>query len=57
MRAIATPAPTLRGKRRLLESCAITAGLIALAYGGPTLAQVNGTGTIVTRSACVSVRG
>ncbi|MDO9370911.1 MAG: hypothetical protein Q7T68_20290 [Sphingopyxis sp.] len=51
MRAIATPAPIHRGKRRLLESCAITAGLIALAYGGPTLAQVNGTGTIVTGGA------
>ena len=48
MRATATPATTRSGKRRLLESCAITAGLMALAYGGPALAQVNGTGTIVT---------
>jgi hypothetical protein len=51
MRAIATPAPTRNGKRRLLESCAITAGLMALAYGGPALAQVNGAGTIVTGGA------
>ncbi|WP_428630579.1 hypothetical protein [Sphingopyxis sp.] len=48
MRATATPATTRSGKRRLLESCAITAGLMALAYGGPALAQVAGTGTIVT---------
>lgn len=55
MRATATPATTHSGKRRLLESCAITAGLMALAYGGPALAQVNGTGTIVTGGAGSSI--
>ncbi|MBJ7440773.1 MAG: hypothetical protein JHD35_17345 [Sphingopyxis sp.] len=55
MRATATPATTRSGKRRLLESCAITAGLIALGYGGPALAQVNGTGTIVTGGAGSSI--
>ncbi|MDR6834499.1 MULTISPECIES: hypothetical protein [unclassified Sphingopyxis] len=43
-----TPAPGNVGKRRLLTSCAIGAGLMALAYGGPTLAQVAGSGTITT---------
>lgn len=43
MRAIATPTSNRKGKGRLLESCAIAAGLIALAFGGPALAQVNGT--------------
>jgi len=40
MRAITIPSPARAGKRRLLGSCAIGAGLIALAYGGPALAQV-----------------
>ena len=31
MRATATSAPNCKGKRRLLESCAIMAGLAALA--------------------------
>ncbi|MDP3784437.1 MAG: hypothetical protein Q8Q79_16155, partial [Sphingopyxis sp.] len=48
MRATANLAPTCKGKRRLLESCAIVAGLGALAYGGPALAQVAGTGQAVT---------
>jgi hypothetical protein len=48
MRATANIAPTRNGKRRLLESCAIVAGLAALAYGGPALAQVAGTGQAVT---------
>ena len=48
MRATANPAPIRNGKRRLLESCAIVAGLAALAYGGPALAQVAGTGQAVT---------
>ena len=48
MRATANLAPTCKGKRRLLESCAIVAGLAALAYGGPALAQVAGTGQAVT---------
>ena len=48
MRAI-TPRPPVRsGKPKLLASCAIAAGIVALAYGGPTLAQVAGTGTITT---------
>jgi hypothetical protein len=48
MRSTANPAPIHNGKRRLLESCAIVAGLAALAYGGPALAQVAGTGQGVT---------
>jgi hypothetical protein len=48
MRATATPVPIRKGKRRLLESCAIAAGLIALAHGGPAMAQVVGSGTITT---------
>jgi len=48
MRATATPAPIRTGKRRLLTSCAIAAGMMALACGGPALAQVAGTGTFTT---------
>lgn len=48
MRATATASPTHKGKRRLLTSCAIAAGMVALAYGGPALAQVAGSGTITT---------
>ncbi len=48
MRATANPAPIRNDKRRLLESCAIVAGLAALAYGGPALAQVAGSGQAVT---------
>jgi hypothetical protein len=48
MRATATPAPTRKGKGRLLESCAIAAGIVALAMGGPALAQVAGTGQVQT---------
>ncbi|WP_332819249.1 beta strand repeat-containing protein [Sphingopyxis sp.] len=48
MRATATPASIRKGKRRLLESCAIAAGMAALALGGPALAQVSGTGSFVT---------
>lgn len=47
MRAMATLAPTRLGKRRLLESCAIMAGLAAVSYGGPASAQVAGTGEAV----------
>lgn len=43
MRANVTLSPVRKGKRRLLESCAIGAGLIALAYGGPAMAQVAGS--------------
>ena len=42
MRATATSTSNRKGKGRLLESCAIAAGLIALAFGGPAFAQVNG---------------
>ncbi|MBL0915027.1 MAG: hypothetical protein IBJ13_05795, partial [Sphingopyxis sp.] len=42
MRATVTPSPVRSGKRRLLSSCAIAAGIAALAYGGPALAQVQG---------------
>ncbi|KTE22681.1 hypothetical protein ATE67_01750 [Sphingopyxis sp. H050] len=48
MRATATPSPVRNGKRRLLSSCAIAAGIAALAYGGPALAQVAGSGTITS---------
>ncbi|MGN7932464.1 beta strand repeat-containing protein [Sphingopyxis sp. 22461] len=48
MRAIASLSPSGPGKQRLLTSCAIAAGMMALAYGGPTLAQVAGSGTITT---------
>ncbi|KTE49924.1 hypothetical protein ATE69_19190 [Sphingopyxis sp. H071] len=49
MRAHPALSPARKGKRRLLESCAITAGLVALAYGGPAMAQgVVGTGVITT---------
>ncbi|MHA4838371.1 hypothetical protein [Sphingopyxis sp. MSC1_008] len=48
MRAIASLSPRGPGKQRLLTSCAIAAGMMALAYGGPALAQVAGSGTITT---------
>ena len=35
MRATVTPSPIRKGKRRLLSSCAIAAGIVALAHGGP----------------------
>lgn len=48
MRVTANLAPAHPGKRRLLESCAIAAGLMALVHCGPALAQVAGSGTITT---------
>lgn len=48
MRATSTPSPVRHGRHRLLESCAIAASLIALAHGGPSAAQVAGSGTVVT---------
>ncbi|ALH79481.1 hypothetical protein [Sphingopyxis macrogoltabida] len=48
MRAISTPSPVRHGRKRLLESCAIAASLIALAHGGPSAAQVAGSGTVIT---------
>lgn len=55
MRATATPSPVGKGKRRLLESCAITAGLAALAYGGPALAQVQANPVFVNVGAGTSI--
>ena len=57
MRANVTPSSVRTGKRRLLSSCAITAGLMALAYGGPALAQVAGTGNVISGSATISPPG
>ena len=54
MRASTATQPTRRGKRRLLESCAIAASLIALAHGGPSRAQVAGTGQVVSGSGTIS---
>ncbi|WP_447929716.1 hypothetical protein [Sphingopyxis fribergensis] len=48
MRATPSLSPSGCGKQRLLTSCAIAAGMMALAYGGPALAQVAGSGTITT---------
>lgn len=48
MRSNANSAPIKTGKRRLLGSCAVAAGMAALACGGPALAQVAGTGQVVT---------
>ena len=48
MPATAPLSPLHKGKQRLLASCAIAAGLVALAHGGPALAQVAGSGSFVT---------
>jgi hypothetical protein len=48
MRATATPSPLRTGRQRLLTSCAIAAGIAALAHGGPALAQVAGSGSFVS---------
>ncbi len=40
MRATITPSPVSKGRQRLMTSCAIAAGMAALAYGGPALGQV-----------------
>ena len=47
MRATSISSPIRQGRRRLLGSCAIAAGLAALAFGGPAMAQVAGTGQVV----------
>ncbi|MCM3419235.1 beta strand repeat-containing protein [Sphingopyxis alaskensis] len=57
MRAIATPSPRHRGKPRLLASCAIAAGLAALAQGGPVAAQVAGTGSFVSGTGAIGNNG
>lgn len=54
MRATSIPSPIRQGRRRLLGSCAIAAGLAALAFGGPAMAQVAGTGQIVSGSGTIS---
>lgn len=49
MRISASTAPARKGKQRLLASCAIAAGMAALAVGGPALAQgVAGSGQVVS---------
>ena len=48
MRATASFSPLHKRKRRLLESCALAAGMAALAYAAPALAQVAGNGIIVS---------
>ncbi|WP_260582386.1 hypothetical protein [Sphingopyxis sp. PET50] len=47
MRMTVPTASARKGKQRLLTSCAIAAGMAALALGGPALAQVQGTGQVV----------
>src|SRR3546814_6447868 len=47
MRATSIPSPIRQGRRRLLGSGAIAASLAALAFGGPAMAQVAGTGQVV----------
>ncbi|HMN55338.1 MAG TPA: hypothetical protein PKC32_14270, partial [Sphingopyxis sp.] len=42
MRATVPSSSVRIGKRRLLGSCAIAAGIMALSYGGPARAQVAG---------------
>ncbi|MDZ3832753.1 MAG: hypothetical protein U0S50_13200 [Sphingopyxis sp.] len=54
MRAAANPASVRSNKSHLFDSCAIAASLAALALGGPALAQVAGTGTVVGGSAIIS---
>jgi hypothetical protein len=55
MHATVTVSPNRDGKRRLLTSCAIGAGMVALAYGGPALAQVNGNAVPVNVGAGTSI--
>ncbi len=55
MRATVTPSPLRKGKRRLMSSCAIGAGMLALAHGGPALAQVAANPVYVSVGAGTSV--
>ncbi|BBB11030.1 beta strand repeat-containing protein [Sphingopyxis sp. FD7] len=57
MRSIATPSPRRNGKQRLLASCAIAAGLAALAHGGPVAAQVAGNGSFVSGAGTIGNNG
>ena len=54
MRANATLSPVRKGRQRLLASCAIAAGIAALANGGPALAQVAGSGSFVSGSGSIA---
>lgn len=57
MRTTASTSPARTGKQNLLASCAIAAGLAALAMGGPALAQVAGSGSIVSGSGTITPPG
>ena len=57
MRATATFSPVRKGKQHLLTSCAIAAGIAALAYGGPALAQVAGSGSFVSGTGSIGNDG
>jgi hypothetical protein len=57
MRATATLSPVRRGKQHLLTSCAIAAGIAALAYGGPASAQVAGTGSFASGTGSIGNDG
>ena len=54
MRATASLSPARKDKQRLLTSCAIAAGIAALAYGGPALAQVAGTGSFASGTGSIN---
>ena len=54
MRATASPAPIRNGKRHLLTSCAIAAGTMALAYSGPALGQVSGSGSFASGTGSIN---
>ncbi|WP_447953650.1 hypothetical protein [Sphingopyxis chilensis] len=57
MRATATLSPVRKDKQRLLTSCAIAAGIAALAYGGPASAQVAGSGSFVSGAGSIGNDG
>jgi hypothetical protein len=57
MRATASIPPARTGKPHLLASCAIAAGLAALAFGGPALAQVQGSGQVIGGAATIQSTG
>lgn len=57
MRKTASTSPARTGKQRLLASCAIAAGLAAIALGGPALAQVAGSGSIVSGGGTITPPG
>lgn len=57
MPATARFSPIHRGKQRLLTSCAIAAGLAALAHGVPVAAQVAGNGSFVSGTGTIGNNG